>query len=647
MPLVFDGCVCDWPAINKWNPNNGGLDHLEVRVGSSMVEAMVSRSGSIFYGDIRSHDRIRLSFSSFIHLCKKSRQLHNDAFVDKCSQDGCHTPKIDSIEDPLTNLEDGSQIYLAQVPLINKDEKGESPLGALLEDIIMPGFLQTNAISCSNLWMNITQSRSSTHYDPHHNLLCVVAGCKQVVLWPPSATEFLYPMSVCGEASNHSAVDLVQPNFKVHPRAKHAWDHCRKVLLHAGDALFIPEGWFHQVDSNALTIAVNFWWPSKIMLAMESHMDAYYLRRITSRLVDSEKEKMLKAVLVHNWEEEGSKTHHQPLADSNAEKTEKENFTNSMNGRESLRLINLGKYSWKGDTSSLAEEDKGKDRMVSSEDYCTSCVSSMNQNRSPKKCECSLQTAEEQHSTVAVSFVDDRNIDSSLHQEIGSIVEKEQNSSLTACRSGDLKPCISDSTSSRWNIYGVDFKKIFVLEKLDVYESDALNALISSVHEKMDDAIQSQTSQSVKVGHQSPDQRYRDGSDLATFPISECLNSYSKEDDIVAKILGHLRPLTLQKLLLVMVNQFPRTLEALIIHGLSPLGAEILTRKFDEMDKEVEKEEQEGFYRLFYSVFDDQHAAMESILKGKERFSFLALKNVMVLYLGLTCESPKRFDVEK
>ena len=115
-------------------------------------------------------------------------------------------------------------------------------------------------------------------------------------------------------------------------------------------------------------------------------------------------------------------------------------------------------------------------------------------------------------------------------------------------------PCSSDPTSSRWNIYGVDFRKIFVLQRLDVYESDALNALISSVHEKMGDAVQSQTSQSIKVGDQSPDQRDRDGSDLATFPpISECLNSYSKDDDLVAKILGHLRPLTLQKLLLVMV----------------------------------------------------------------------------------------------
>lgn len=27
--------------------------------------------------------------------------------------------------------------------------------------------------------MNNAKSKSSTHYDPHHNLLCIVAGCKQ------------------------------------------------------------------------------------------------------------------------------------------------------------------------------------------------------------------------------------------------------------------------------------------------------------------------------------------------------------------------------------------------------------------------------------------------------------------------------------
>lgn len=45
---------------------------------------------------------------------------------------------------------------------------------------------------------------------------------------------------------------------------------------------------FHQVDSDCLTIAVNFWWQSEVMLGMSEHMDAYYMRRIVKRLTDKE-----------------------------------------------------------------------------------------------------------------------------------------------------------------------------------------------------------------------------------------------------------------------------------------------------------------------------------------------------------------------
>lgn len=42
-----------------------------------------------------------------------------------------------------------------------------------------PALLETKPLASINLWMNSAQSRSSTHYDPHHNLLCVISGCKQ------------------------------------------------------------------------------------------------------------------------------------------------------------------------------------------------------------------------------------------------------------------------------------------------------------------------------------------------------------------------------------------------------------------------------------------------------------------------------------
>lgn len=44
---------------------------------------------------------------------------------------------------------------------------------------LQPPILGAKDLSSINLWMNNVQSRSSTHYDPHHNLLCIVSGRKQ------------------------------------------------------------------------------------------------------------------------------------------------------------------------------------------------------------------------------------------------------------------------------------------------------------------------------------------------------------------------------------------------------------------------------------------------------------------------------------
>lgn len=38
-------------------------------------------------------------------------------------------------------------------------------------------------------------------------------------------------------------------------------------------------------------------------------------------------------------------------------------------------------------------------------------------------------------------------------------------------------------------------------------------------------------------------------------------------------------------------HNFPRTLEALILHLLSPMAAEVLTRKFDELDRLITEED--------------------------------------------------------
>lgn len=80
---------------------------------------------------------------------------------------------------------------------------------------------------------------------------------------------------------------------------------CPQVLAcvgQAGDALFVPEGWWHQVSSEGVTIAVNFWWRSAFHWLLGGHMDAYYLRRLASSLMDRQRGELLHSVQPYRFD---------------------------------------------------------------------------------------------------------------------------------------------------------------------------------------------------------------------------------------------------------------------------------------------------------------------------------------------------------
>ncbi|XP_020674314.2 hypoxia-inducible factor 1-alpha inhibitor isoform X1 [Dendrobium catenatum] len=501
VPAVFYGAIKGWEAISKWNPSKGGLDYLQERAGSAVVEAMLSKSAPVFYGDLRSHERVPVPFSTFITSCKSYQKEASTSNKKDMDMELAY-----SKEEQTSLLDIPDFIYLAQVPILSAKIEETCPLEILRGDLEMPNFLGNNTIESINLWMNRASSRSSTHYDPHHNLLCIVAGCKRVVLWAPSSSPLLYPMPVYGEASNHSAVDLVNPDFSVHGRALTSKEYSQEIVLHYGDALFIPEGWFHQVDSHDLTVAVNFWWKSCTISNMVEHMDAYYLRRILSRLVDKEMNDMLRSL-------EGC----------------------SKGGNHAPKTDVL-----KGD---------------------------------------------------------------SYFESNDPITHAEQS--------------------------------ILASDPLEPHELNVLYQIVSLVHENLSPSSHGEASGfTPKVSGINVD---GDQKSNAAMYSSIVLNNP------VASILWAVDPLALQKVILSMVNRFPRTLEALIIHMLSPTAAEVLTRKFDEMDKETTKEQQSEFYQQFYSVFDDQYAAMDSILHGKEFFSFQAFCNVLDKYLGVSVDENRTY----
>ncbi|KAI5589723.1 hypothetical protein BDE02_05G181000 [Populus trichocarpa] len=508
VPAVFNGCIKDWKAFVKWNPANGGLDHLQERVGSSTVEAMLSKTAPVFYGDIRSHERVQLPFSTFIDFCKQSMRNTDSSGGSLLQSERHHDAVTDVDQESMLSGDVPQQIYLAQVPIMNSEDRERVQLEGLREDIQTPTFLETKELASINLWMNNAQSRSSTHYDPHHNVLCVVAGSKQVVLWPPSASPFLYPMPVYGEASNHSSIALENPDFSLYPRAKCSMDYSQKVILHAGDALFIPEGWFHQVDSDDLTIAVNFWWRSNIMSNMLEHMDAYYLRRILRRLMDKEMNQVL------------------PKASHGTEKL---------------------------------------------------------------KSTCELPSNGADHGCC------------------------------------DLNPACK-----KQGLQGKDLK----LHELEPFSLQALHELVSVVHDRVNITDQSQCIQSTPPNDSKVSVKHECDKTLTS-------KLFFLEDDPVAKIIWTFDPSTLQNVLLAMAHNFPRTLEALMLHLLSPVGAEVLTRKFDEVDQHTTEDDRNKFYQGFYGAFDDQFAAMDAILNGKELFALQAFKDSLDKFLGVNIDVPK------
>ncbi|XBI19528.1 hypothetical protein VPH35_061032 [Triticum aestivum] len=460
---------------------------------------MMSSTGHVFYGDLRSHERVSIPFSTFMHSCKSylgGLNAADDSSKDKgigeeptCSEEMCSA-----------SLENSEQLYLAQVSILNTENKERCSLEVLKEDIQEPIFLKGRPFSSINFWMSRAHMRSSTHYDPHHNLLCVVAGCKKVTLWSPSASPFLYPMPVYGEASNHSCVSIEEPDYSSYTRAKYMKEYSERVVLNCGDALFIPEGWYHQVDSDDLTIAINFWWKSRIMTEMLEHMDAYYLRRILRRC----------------W--------------------------------IFLYILKIGGY----------------------------------------------RDGSEQFN---------------LHNEVKS-----------------------HDTSDKKGATDTSDKKGAPLQSLEPSTLQALYELMSLVHDSVEAVDQNNIAESASQDTSSSQsiERKKIAAD----------DSSLLEKDPVAKIILPVEPLELRSMLLAMVHTFPRTLEGLVLNILGPTGAEILTRKFDEMDQQTTTEEQTEFYKTFYTAFDDQYAAMDALLNRKELFSFQVFQSVLDQYLRVHVDRP-------
>ncbi|XP_065198767.1 HSPB1-associated protein 1-like, partial [Sycon ciliatum] len=113
--------------------------------------------------------------------------------------------------------------------------------------------------SKSVFWMGTKGAYTPCHYDTYgYNVVTQLYGRKRWTLYPPSDERYLYPTRIPYEESSvFSAVDHKQPDSTKYPLFAGATKY--EVVLEPGDVLFVPNHWWHLVESLETSISVNTW----------------------------------------------------------------------------------------------------------------------------------------------------------------------------------------------------------------------------------------------------------------------------------------------------------------------------------------------------------------------------------------------------
>ena len=132
---------------------------------------------------------------------------------------------------------------------------------------LLPAFARENRLALlpevtARIWIG-NRIRVGVHYDAKENVACCVAGRRRFTLYPPDQIGGLYPgpFELTPAGIPVSMVDSHAPDLARFPRFAEAARHAEVATLEPGDAIYIPYGWWHGVESlDPVSILVNYWW---------------------------------------------------------------------------------------------------------------------------------------------------------------------------------------------------------------------------------------------------------------------------------------------------------------------------------------------------------------------------------------------------
>jgi hypothetical protein len=207
-PAKLTGLIDHWPALARWS-----LDHFASVAGDAVVEAQVERERDPDYELAKDEHRRRVRFGELIDWLRKD-EPSNDIYLTAYNS-GTNAAALAPLWDDMAPI-------------------------ALLDPHPRDGFF----------WLGPKGTLTPWHHDLTNNLLVQVIGRKRVRLAPPWAFARMKNSRHCFSDWGNEPLPTGEGDADTPP--------VLETIIGPGEAIFLPVGWWHQVEALDLSASVSF-----------------------------------------------------------------------------------------------------------------------------------------------------------------------------------------------------------------------------------------------------------------------------------------------------------------------------------------------------------------------------------------------------
>lgn len=210
-PVILTGCMDEWKPYKVWS-----FDYFRRHHQDSVVGIQDGRDSDPFYEKNQKFHRKDVRFGDFLDRLERT-ESSNDFYMTAGNM-GSHRAAL------ATLFEDAEDVNI----------RGE------YFDFPAEG----------SLWIGPKGTITPLHFDMINNFFCQIRGSKRVRLVPSWSMPWVY-----NDYHVYSDVDAASPDFEEHPLFSNVTMY--DFVVHPGEVLFIPMGWWHHLESLEPTVSLT------------------------------------------------------------------------------------------------------------------------------------------------------------------------------------------------------------------------------------------------------------------------------------------------------------------------------------------------------------------------------------------------------